>query len=69
LTLGGQLWLSHAMASGNGQGISSTDTVYTYGDNSVAGNGADVNAALSNVSRSRASLRLRPLGVSTERFY
>jgi hypothetical protein len=49
-TLGGGLWLSHVVATGNAQGVSSGGTVHTYGDNSIVGNGTDINATLASVT-------------------
>jgi hypothetical protein len=50
-TGGATMRLAHSVATGNSQGVSSTGTINTYGDNDINGNySVDVNATFTSVS-------------------
>ena len=50
-TTGAVMRLAHSVATGNNQGISSSGTIFTYGDNDINGNtGTDINATLTTIA-------------------
>jgi hypothetical protein len=48
--LNGVLYLSRSEATGNGTGITTSGTIFSYGNNSVIANGTDVSGTVSTVT-------------------